>query len=72
MVSWSRLISGIVLGGWLSTAAAGTVSEPVLKWQQGGCYASWCETGFSIACPATLMAKATSGAWPGRLVTGTE
>ncbi len=24
----------------------GTISAPVLKWQHGGCYASWCETGW--------------------------
>ncbi len=26
--------------------ATGAVSAPVLKWQHGGCYASWCETGW--------------------------
>jgi len=23
-----------------------SVQEPVLKWQNGGCYSSWCETGW--------------------------
>ena len=22
------------------------ISAPVLKWQRGGCYSSWCETGW--------------------------
>lgn len=25
---------------------AAAIQAPVLKWQQGGCYASWCETGW--------------------------
>ena len=25
---------------------AGTIPAPVLKWQYGGCYSSWCETGW--------------------------
>ncbi len=32
---------------WRRTAVqAGGVSSPVLKWQHGGCYNSWCETGW--------------------------
>ena len=27
-------------------AQAVTIAAPVLKWQHGGCYASWCETGW--------------------------
>jgi len=23
-----------------------SIQTPVLKWQRGGCYASWCETGW--------------------------
>lgn len=35
------------VGGWGGTAVqAGTISSPVLKWQHGGCYSSWCETGW--------------------------
>jgi hypothetical protein len=30
---------------WALPAAA-EVAAPVLKWQHGGCYASWCETGW--------------------------
>ncbi len=26
--------------------SAGPVQAPVLKWQRGGCYSSWCETGW--------------------------
>lgn len=32
----------LALAGFLPAA----VSAPVLKWQRGGCYASWCETGW--------------------------
>ncbi len=32
---------------WRGTAVqAGTIAAPVLKWQHGGCYSSWCETGW--------------------------
>lgn len=30
----------------LATKAVGAISSPVLKWQYGGCYSSWCETGW--------------------------
>jgi uncharacterized repeat protein (TIGR01451 family) len=30
----------------LRATPAGTVQAPVLKWQLGGCYSSWCETGW--------------------------
>jgi hypothetical protein len=37
----------LALAGAAITAAAGAaVAAPVLKWQHGGCYASWCETGW--------------------------
>lgn len=29
-----------------SAAYAQSIQAPVLKWQYGGCYASWCETGW--------------------------
>lgn len=35
----------------VSHVAEGAISAPVLKWQHGGCYASWCETGW-YASPA--------------------
>ena len=28
---------------------AGGVAQPMLKWQHGGCYSSWCETGWYAA-----------------------
>ena len=30
----------------MSTGVYGAVQAPVLKWQHGGCYPSWCETGW--------------------------
>lgn len=36
-----------------SNPAAAAVSAPVLKWQHGGCYSSWCETGW-YASPAVI------------------
>jgi hypothetical protein len=35
-------------GPSLSTHAAplSDIQSPVLKWQRGGCYSSWCETGW--------------------------
>jgi len=41
-----RLLFVFLVCGATAVAAAGTISEPVLKWQRGGCYASWCETGW--------------------------
>ena len=39
------MVVGVV--GWRDTAVqAGGISSPVLKWQLGGCYNSWCETGW--------------------------
>ena len=35
----------LLLGGMLASAAFATVAAPVLKWQHGGCYSPWCETG---------------------------
>ena len=37
---------------WASIALA-DVAAPVLKWQKGGCYASWCETGW-YSSPAVI------------------
>ncbi len=37
----------VLVIGWRGTAVqADTISSPVLKWQNGGCYSSWCETGW--------------------------
>lgn len=30
----------------LGSSAVAAVQAPVLKWQRGGCYSSWCETGW--------------------------
>ena len=38
--------SALLLGGMLASAAFASVAAPVLKWQHGGCYSSWCETGW--------------------------
>jgi uncharacterized repeat protein (TIGR01451 family) len=47
----ARLITPIILFMALAlSSAAGqgapTIQAPVLKWQHGGCYPSWCETGW--------------------------
>ncbi len=36
-----------------SNSAEASVSEPILKWQYGGCYSSWCETGW-YSSPAVV------------------
>jgi hypothetical protein len=45
-----RAIVLLALLGGLAAAAAppavAAVAAPVLKWQHGGCYSSWCETGW--------------------------
>lgn len=38
-------------GAQARSAAPHTIAAPVLKWQRGGCYNSWCETGW-YASPA--------------------
>jgi hypothetical protein len=37
--------SGGLVGGSRAPAAP-AIQRPVLKWQRGGCYGSWCETGW--------------------------
>ncbi|MDA8019784.1 MAG: VCBS repeat-containing protein [Thermoanaerobaculia bacterium] len=37
------LASGLL---WADVSTAGGVAEPVLKWQRGGCFNSWCQTGW--------------------------
>jgi hypothetical protein len=39
------LLAPTLLGYGLEASAA-TIRAPVLKWKHGGCYASWCETGW--------------------------
>jgi hypothetical protein len=46
--------------GWLGGRALADVQAPVLKWQNGGCYSSWCETGwYSSVAVADLDADGT-------------
>ncbi len=42
-------LSGAAAGG--PPRAAQAIAAPVLKWESGGCYSSWCETGW-YASPA--------------------
>jgi hypothetical protein len=49
---FSCLISIIFLCCYVHLATA-AVSKPLLKWQYGGCYASWCETGW-YSSPAAV------------------
>ena len=39
------LVVLLILAGFSGTAQA-VVSAPMLKWQHGGCFSSWCETGW--------------------------
>ena len=55
-----RAIIGLFLLGlsFAAPAAAdaprtGSIQTPVLKWQNGGCYSSWCETGW-YSSPAVM------------------
>lgn len=55
-----RAIVGLFLLGLIFTAPAAadaprtnSVQTPVLKWQNGGCYSSWCETGW-YSSPAVM------------------
>lgn len=42
----SCLVAGGLSPGLPSRAAEQTIQAPMLKWQNGGCYSSWCETGW--------------------------
>ncbi|MCI0398687.1 MAG: FG-GAP-like repeat-containing protein [Chloroflexi bacterium] len=41
----------LTVGRALTGVSAGPAGGPVLKWQRGGCFSSWCETGW-YASPA--------------------
>jgi hypothetical protein len=48
-----HLLSGLLTAALLFSAGSvplrattGVIQAPVLKWQKGGCYSSWCETGW--------------------------
>jgi hypothetical protein len=43
--SFVTLTAAILLGMQWPARSAG-ISAPVLKWSRGGCYSSWCETGW--------------------------
>ncbi|MFZ5915546.1 MAG: FG-GAP-like repeat-containing protein [Chloroflexota bacterium] len=52
LLALALLATCVVFAGSTSRAAPlAAVQEPELKWQHGGCYSSWCETGW-YASPA--------------------
>src|SRR5262245_15144277 len=55
LTSICLLLSALLLspmGGFVRPRAAdAAIQAPVLRWQRGGCYSSWCETGW-YASPA--------------------
>src|SRR3990172_4099956 len=40
-------------GGVKGNYPQAAISPPILKWQRGGCYSSWCETGW-YSSPAVV------------------
>ncbi len=49
----TSVAAACLLAGWIGWMGSGgvagataAVSAPVLKWQNGGCFSSWCETGW--------------------------
>ncbi|MEZ4736482.1 MAG: VCBS repeat-containing protein [Caldilineaceae bacterium] len=48
LLVWLTISHQLPIGGQTPTVqgATGALPAPVLKWQQGGCYGSWCETGW--------------------------
>src|SRR5688572_18047199 len=45
------LVCATLIGSEAGNAQPAAVNAPVLKWQRGGCFASWCQTGW-YASPA--------------------
>ena len=43
---YKALLSSMMIFAFLVGVAQAEVSAPTLKWQRGGCYSSWCETGW--------------------------
>ena len=47
---WLVISLLVALPGWagagLARADTGAIQPPQLKWEQGGCFSSWCETGW--------------------------
>ena len=37
----------------IKAASPSTIQSPIIKWQYGGCYSSWCETGW-YSSPAVI------------------
>lgn len=42
----NTVIIFMIIFAFLADVCQAEVSAPVLKWQKGGCYSSWCETGW--------------------------
>jgi hypothetical protein len=40
------MLLALALGGWQPHHASAAVAAPTLKWQRGGCFSSWCQTGW--------------------------
>ena len=38
------ILISVLLGA--AAGSADSIAAPILKWQHGGCYSSWCETGW--------------------------
>ncbi len=43
---WLTLVLYLLLPGSLPPASHNAIQAPVLKWENKGCYSSWCETGW--------------------------
>jgi hypothetical protein len=52
-MSGSAIAAASLLGLLSVLPASAQVSAPVLKWQRGGCFASWCQTGW-YSSPAVV------------------
>ena len=55
------LLISVLLG--VAAGSTSSIAAPTLKWQHGGCYSSWCETGW-YSSPAVADLEAT-GELPG-------
>ncbi len=49
-ITFRQLFSALIFSAFSLSSAVlpvwGEIAAPVLKWQYGGCYSSWCETGW--------------------------
>ena len=69
--------TGVASPGHRSGAVPQAIQAPVLKWQHGGCYSSWCETGwYSSPAVADLdgdgKAEVIAGAYTVYLLNGED